>query len=286
MTIPLNSLVDELGRAGRRLDQLQACEAGAGNMSVALADPLDLSAFPAAESYELPVAVPALAGWTVLVTGSGTRLRDVAASPWACLAAVVIGADGTSGLLHSAPERTYARPTSEFNSHLAVHADQVARRPELRRHTVIHAQPPYLVALSHIPELVDTAAFSRAIIRWEPETIVQLPDGVGVLPFAVPGSDQLRAGSVALLRAHRIVLWCKHGVLVRSEGGPLAAVDLVEYAETGARYEHLNRAAGSPGVGLTAEELAAVADAFGIHSPIVEDLAAHFLFDRGQEVRS
>ena len=265
---PLTDLLTELGQAGRRLDQLHACEAQAGNMSIALAQPPDLSLFPDAEDYELPAPARALAGWTVLVTGSGTRLRDVADEPTACLAAVVIGADGARAVLRSAPERTYARPTSEFNSHLGVHADQVARRPELRAHTLIHAQPPNLVALSHVPALVDTAAMSRAITRWEPETIIQLPDGVGVLPFAVPGSSQLMDGNVALLRAHQIVVWCKHGVMVRSDAGPLSAVDKLEYAETGAMYERWDRSAPVHGEGLTEPELRATIAAFGVRTSL------------------
>lgn len=268
MDSTLSAILDELGQAGHRLDQMHACEAGAGNMSVALADPLDLSAFPDAEPYRLPVAVPELAGWTVLVTGSGTRLRDVAGSPGACVAALIIDPTGTDATLRSAPERTYARPTSEVNSHLGVHADRVARHPGLRRHTVVHAQPPYLVALSHIPRLADTVTFSRAITRWEPETIIQLPAGIGVIPFAPPGSETLMTHNVAQLRDHQIVLWCKHGVMVRSDDGPLTAVDKVEYAETGAMYEHWNLTAGGLGEGLTAEEIRGVIEAFGVDTTL------------------
>jgi len=268
ISVTLTDVIVELGKAGRRLDQMHACEAGAGNMSVALRGVTDLSAFPAAEDYLLPATVPALAGWTVVVTGSGTRLRDVADEPGACLAAVVVGDDGVHGVLHSAPERAFARPTSEFNSHLSVHADQISRHPGLAAHAVIHAQPPHLVALSHIPALAETVAFSRAVTRWEPETIIQLPDGVGVIPFAVPGSSELMAGNVATLRDHQIALWCKHGVMVRSDDGPLAAVDKVEYAETGAMYERWNAASGGSGQGLTADEMAAVIAAFGVVTPL------------------
>jgi rhamnulose-1-phosphate aldolase len=265
MTVPpLTDLLTELGKVGRRLDQLHACEAGAGNMSIALHDTPDLTRFPLAEDYALPQSVPALAGWTVVVTGAGTRLRDVAEQPTACLAVLIIGDDGAHAVLRSAPERTYMRATSEFNSHLCVHADQVSRRPGLAMHTLIHAQPRYLVALSHIPSLVDTVALSRAITRWEPETLIQLPDGIGVMPFAVPGSDELMDGNVRLLRDHQIVVWCKHGIMVRSDAGPLSAVDKVEYAEAGAMYEYWNRTGGNQGEGLTHAQLRGVIDAFAV----------------------
>lgn len=262
--LSLSDALDAMGKAGARLDQIHACEAGAGNISVSFGrgvEPGEI--FPLSEEYELPVAVPALAGHTLLVTGSGCRLRDVGADPAANVAAVVVHDGGATATLHSSPRRAWTRPTSEFNSHLAVHADQVASRA-VPFQAVIHAQPPYLVALSHLAEINETVAFSRRVLRWEPETIIQLPDGVGVLPFMVPGSEELMANTVRALRDHQIVLWSKHGVMVRSDVSPLAAVDKIEYAETGAMYEHLNTVAGNRSQGLSDMELKAVVDAFGV----------------------
>ncbi|MDR1393001.1 MAG: class II aldolase/adducin family protein [Bifidobacteriaceae bacterium] len=286
ITIPsLDQALAEMGAAGLRLDAMGSCEASAGNISVALAggsaDGLDGGLdgglagclagqverlFPNSEPYELPVAAEALAGWTVLVTGSGSRLRDIAAKPGATVGAVTVGPDGCGALLRTAPDRGFATPTSEFNSHLAVHVEQVAARG-LTWHAVVHAQPPHLVALSHRPDLADSAdpaAFWRRIVRWEPETIVQLPEGVALLPFMVPGSEALGQASVEAMRTYRVVVWAKHGLLVRSEAGPLKAVDLIEYVETGAMYDQVNTACGSPSQGLTDAEIRQVADAFGV----------------------
>jgi rhamnulose-1-phosphate aldolase len=302
----------QMGAAGLRLDAIDACEAGAGNISVAAPGFAELDqVFPTSEPYPLPVAVPALAGWVVLVTGSGCRLRDVAAAPAANVAAVEVGEDGLTGVLRSGPGRAFATPTSEFNSHLAVHQDWAARlgaratasaagagasagdagdagsagsagsaadgasagpgpaaAAEGALHAVVHAQPPHLVALTHRTDLGDSADFSRRILRWEPETVVQLPEGVAVLPFMVPGSKTLADASVAALRAHRVVLWSKHGLMVRSEAGPLKAVDLIEYAETGAMYDQANTACGSPSEGLTPAELRAVIEAFNVQTTL------------------
>ncbi|MHB9857832.1 class II aldolase/adducin family protein [Streptomyces sp. YIM S03343] len=264
---PVRAILDEMGKAGVRLDTIHACEAGAGNISVALPTPADLAeTFPNAEAFELPGPAPALLGWTVLVTGSGQRLRDIAAVPTAAVAAVSIAADG-SATLRSADNRAYARPTSEFNSHLAVHNDQIGSRGLTDPHAVVHAQPPYLVALSHHGP-ADSVKFSRQILRWEPETVVQLPEGVGFLEFMVPGSKKLQESSVAGLREARIVVWAKHGLLARSDDGPLKAVDLIEYAETGAMYEALNTQTGSPSQGLTDDELRAVIEAFDVKTTL------------------
>ena len=267
-TPALSDVLAQMGAAGRRLDHMSAVEAGAGNISVSVAagaDELGLAdRFPQARpGTELPLPAPALAGRTVLVTGSGCRLRDVAASPEANVSAFVVDDGGATGTWYTHPQRAYERPTSEFNSHLAVHNDQVERRGTGFQ-AVIHAQPPYLVQLSHVRDLRSTKAFNRRILRWEPETIVQIPAGIEVLDFMVPGSQELMESNVRALRDHVIVLWSKHGIMVRSDDSPLAAVDKVEYAETGAMYEVRDMMAGGLGEGVTDAELRAVVEAFDV----------------------
>ena len=267
-TPALSDVLAQMGAAGRRLDHMSAVEAGAGNISVSVAagaDELGLAdRFPQARpGTELPLPAPALAGRTVLVTGSGCRLRDVAASPEANVSAFVVDDGGATGTWYTHPQRAYERPTSEFNSHLAVHNDQVERRGAGFQ-AVIHAQPPYLVQLSHVRDLRSTKAFNRRILRWEPETIVQIPAGIEVLDFMVPGSQELMESNVRALRDHVIVLWSKHGIMVRSDDSPLAAVDKVEYAETGAMYEVRDMMAGGLGEGVTDAELRAVVEAFDV----------------------
>ena len=268
----LDDVLAQMGAAGRRLDHMGAVEAGAGNISASIAagaEELGLAdRFPQARpGTELPLPAPALAGRTVLVTGSGCRLRDVAGAPEANVSAFVVDDGGATGTWYTHSQRAYAKPTSEFNSHLAVHNDQVEHRG-VGVQAVIHAQPPYLVQLSHIKAIRSTKEFNRRILRWEPETIVQIPAGIEVLDFRVPGSQTLMENNVRALRDHVIVLWSKHGIMVRSDDSPLAAVDKVEYAETGAMYEVRNMMAGGLGEGVTDAELRAVVEAFGVDTDL------------------
>ena len=92
--------------------------------------------------------------------------------------------------------------------------------------------------------------------------------GIEVLDFMVPGSQTLMENNVRALRDHVIVLWSKHGIMVRSDDSPLAAVDKVEYAETGAMYEVRNMMAGGLGEGVTDAELRAVVEAFGVDTDL------------------
>ncbi|MGX6448194.1 class II aldolase/adducin family protein [Patulibacter sp. S7RM1-6] len=260
----LDELLASMGEGGSRLCGIDASEAGAGNISVFVGWDVELRRrFPLTEEIELPVPAPALAGRTVLATGSGRRLRQIAADPLANVGAVRVHDDGRTGTLHTHPGRLFERLTSEFNSHLAVHQDQVAAR-NLRFQAVVHAQPPHLTYLSHIADYRDTTAMNRRILRWEPELVVAVPGGVKVLDFMVPGSPELMAANVEGLRSFEIVLWSKHGVMARSDLSVTRAVDRIEYIETGARYEQLDLMSGGRGEGLSDDEIRRVAAAFGV----------------------
>lgn len=272
LTDPLPSLeeiIDSIGVGGNRLAAIEATEGGAGNISVCIGWPVEVRRqFPMSERIELPVPAPNLAGHTVLVTGSGRRLRDLDRLPLESIGAVVVDSDGRQGTLYTANVRQFEVLTSEWNSHLAVHDDTVARTGT-NFHAVVHAQPPNLVYLSHIPAYRDDEErFSRRLIRWQPETIVQLPAGIGILPFMLPSSDELSAATVESLRQHRITVWSKHGVMARSDISVTRAVDRIEYAEAGARYEYMDLVAGVQGDGLTDEESAEMVQAFGIETKL------------------
>jgi len=260
----LDELTDMIGDAGRRLSEIGASEGTAGNISAYLGWPVDpRRRFPVAEAIDFPTPVPALAGGGLLATGAGRRLRETLEDPAANLGFVTVAEDGRGGTLYTSPRRLFDRLTSEFNSHLAVHQDQVAATGT-NFHAVVHAQPVYLTYLSHVSRYQSEDILSRRLLRWQPEAIVNLPEGIGCIPFLIPGSTELAVASAESLRPHRIAVWSKHGVIARSDRSVKRAVDRIEYAETAARYECLNLTNGEAGQGLSDEELRALCRAFGI----------------------
>ena len=254
-----------IGEAGTRLVEIEAAEGAAGNISLFASWPLDIgSRFPHTQDYALPQPVPELAGMAFLVSGSGRRLREIGRDPEANLCVLHVRDGGHMATMHTSPRCLFERPTSEFNSHLAVHREMIVR-DGLNFHTVIHAQPLYLTYLSHVPRYQDTRTLNTHILRWQPETLVHLPKGVAFLPFLLPGSAELMAATVAAMREDfRVVLWAKHGVMARSDQSVKRCADRIEYAETGAKYEFLNLTAGGEGQGLTDAELRAIAEKFAI----------------------
>jgi len=260
----LGEVVRSLGEAGRRLTEIDASEGAAGNLSVCLlGSTIPHPEFTQSEVIDLPIAVPDIAGSTLIASGSGSRLRDIYQNPSACLGCLTVEPGGKTAVLRYAKQRNFSRLTSEFNSHLGVHYDHMCR-DSLKYHAVVHAQPRRLVYLSHIAEYQDEGYLNRQLLRWQPEAILNLPEGVAVVPFIVPGTADLMGANVKALRAHDIAVWSKHGVMARSNLSVMAAVDLVEYAETAAIYECLDLSLGQRAQGLADSEIRAIARVYGV----------------------
>ena len=266
--LELGQLLCELGQVGKHLSDIGAAEGAAGNLSVCFREQVNLTAcFPHTEMIELPVPAPDLAGATVIVTGSGRRLRDIITAPSANLACIVIEPGGRMGRMFTAPDSQFKRVTSEFNSHLAVHHDQM-RSKDIRLHTVLHGQPLHLTYLSHLEDYQDERYLNQHLLRWQPETILNFPHGMGILPFLLPGSAQLTVESMLALREHRVVIWSRHGVMSRADDSITHALDLIEYAETAAHYEYLNLTAGDRSGGLSPEHIRAISASWNVRQTI------------------
>ena len=264
----LDDLLEMMGEAGLHLAEIEASEGAAGNISICLRWAVELrTRFPVMNEIELPQAVPELAGATFLVSGSGRRLREIIDDPKANIACIVVNEGGHTGKMYTSYHRRFDNVTSEFNSHLAVHYDQMLASGT-NFHAIIHAQPMHLTYLSHIPRYQDEQYLNTHLLRWQPETIVNLPEGIGFIPFRLPGSPELMTANVEALGHHRVVIWAKHGVMARSDVSVKRAADRVEYAETAAKYEYLNLGVGEIGEGLSADELRAICSAFNIQQNI------------------
>ncbi|MCX6081368.1 MAG: class II aldolase/adducin family protein [Chloroflexi bacterium] len=264
----LNDLLTMMGEAGKHLANIEASEGAAGNISICINWPVEpRTRFPLVGEIELPLAVPELAGATFLVSGSGRRLREIIDDPTANLACIVVNEGGRTGKLYTSYARRFQNTTSEFNSHLAVHYDQILTSGT-NFHAVVHAQPLHLTYLSHIPRYQEPQYLNTHLLRWQPETIINLPEGLGLAGFQVPGSPALMAANVELLRKHRVVVWAKHGVMARSDVSVKRAADRVEYAETAAKYEYLNLCAGEIGEGISLDEIRAICSTFNLKQDI------------------
>ena len=268
ISFQLDRILHQIGQTGKRLSDIGSAEGAAGNISVCSRKSLDVSVlFSQMQIVQLPQPAPELAGATVIVSGSGCRLRAIAEEPVANLACIQVESDGRTGRMFTSPNRQFERVTSEFNSHFAVHADRM-RASDLQLHTVVHGQPIHLTYLSHIARYQDWRYLNHHILRWQPETILNFPDGLGVLPFIPPGSDEQRAATVQAMRSCEMLIWSQHGVVARSDDSILHALDLVEYAETAAHYEYLNLLAHEKSEGLSPQQIRSICEFWNVRQSV------------------
>jgi rhamnulose-1-phosphate aldolase len=279
MMSDVERMIREIGEAGVRLSELRALEGAAGNISVFIAgnDTREIGnltrSFDEVSVWAPPEGIALLQG-VLLITGAGRRLRDGARDPLSVLCAIV-APEGEPPTLRRAGGSD-VRPTSEIATHIGIHS-ALASRSIGGIHTVIHAQPPYLTWLSHIPAYREFGRLNRQLLRWQPETIVMLPEGFGILPFQTPSTPEQGRMTVEAAMRHRLIVWSKHGVVAHAAGGPPAATDLIDYAEAAARYEALDLQAGRPADGMTLAEIRMVARQFGVDAGWIDRLPAELL---------
>lgn len=233
-------------------------ECNAGNLSCDVTDLLPASGPD--EWQTLPQPVSELAGRRLLVTTAGSRMRDVAKAPGRWCVVLEFGPDG-AGFRVARPGGggTRLQPTSELPAHLAIHA--ALRRRGTTHRAVVHAHPTELLAISHDRRLLDEARLNALLWSLHPEEVVVLPDGVAVVPYALPGSAEQGRAAGAAMERHDVALWEKHGA-VAVGADPAGAFDLIDTVNKAAQLLLLCRSAGYDPEGLSASELGQLRRAF------------------------
>ncbi len=230
-------------------------ERNAGNISVridaaGLQEPVTSS-----EQQEIPLqkSFPRLAGQLFLVTGTNTRMRDVAASPVENVLLIEIDSTGTGYQILSPSGKTTLRPSSELSTHLCIHDMMVRNRPSHR--VVMHTHVTELIALTQIKELCDPHKLNKILLGMHPETMIFIPDGVGFVPYLLPGTTTIGESTVKLLEIHSAALWEKHGIFATGRT-PLETFDMIDLLAKSASIWFLCRSAGYDPEGLTESQLA------------------------------
>lgn len=206
------------------------------------------------------VSVPELAGEYFLVTGSGKYLRNVVLDPQVNLAIAKIDEKGEHyaivwGLKNG------GRPTSEFPTHLMNHA--VAKRRTAGVHRVIyHAHPVNAIALTFVLPLEDKA-FTMELWTMMTECPVVFPEGVGVVPWMVPGGREIALATAALLEKYNIVFWAHHGVFCSGADFD-DAFGLMDTVEKSAEIAVKVRVMGGKKQSITMQGLRDIGTAFGV----------------------
>lgn len=239
-------------------------ERNGGNLTMRL-DDTDITSWQA-DFYAQPRYValsqpmPQLANTPFIVTGSGKFFRNVQSDPAANLGLVQIDSDGAGYRILWGLENG-ALPTSELPAHFLSHCKRMTLTGGSDR-VIMHCHATNLIALTYVLENT-TEVFTRKLWEGSTECLVVFPDGVGILPWMVPGTDEIGQATATAMGKHALVLWPFHGVF---GSGPTLddAFGLIDTAEKSAEVLVKVLSMGGMKQTIRREELVALAARFGV----------------------
>lgn len=214
----------------------------------------------AAPWIPVKTAVPLLAGDCILLTGSGKCMRNIAAAPTDTVGIIELNGHGDAyrivwGLIKS-------RPTSELPTHLAVAALKKTEDAEKNR-VIYHAHPAHLIALTFILP-IDDARFTRELWEMDIENPLVFPEGIGIVPWVIPGSEAAAAATLEKMKRYRAVVWAHHGTFVCGDDFD-DTFGLMDVLEKSAQICGEIIAMGGKRQSVTAADLNALADMYNLH---------------------
>lgn len=149
-----------------------------------------------------------LAGKIFIVTGTGKYFKNVKGDPENNLGIVRIKKDG-SGTELLWGFKDGGRFTSEFPTHMMSHMARLKVDNENR--VVMHSHPTNTLAMNYVHEL-DEKKFTHTLWEMCTECIVVFPDGIGVLPWMLCGTDEIGIATAKKMEEFRLVIWAMHGI--------------------------------------------------------------------------
>lgn len=226
----MRSKTEEFSAVARLLHDYGWAEAMAGNMSLRLPKIAHLQEEREDSEEMAPLAqpFPGLAQEQILITGSGSRMRDIAANKARGIDLLEITADG-AGYNRLAGE---AAPSTELLMHLALHEKNLLNGDD--RSAVLHTHPTHLIAMTRQEGMEEEGRLLEALYSVHAETRLLLDGAIRLLPFRMPGSLELAKETAAALEQARVAIWPFHGIVACAEGLN-EALDYVALAEKAAQ---------------------------------------------------
>ena len=186
-------------------------ERNGGNLSYRIKDEEVESVkenFEPKEWQAIGTSVPALAGEYFLVTGSGKFFRNVPLDPEANIAIIELDAAGENFRIVWGLNKG-GRPTSELPSHLM--NLEVKKKIDPSYRVVYHCHCTNIIALTFVLPLTDEV-FTRELWEMATECPVVFPQGVGVVPWMVPGGREIAVATSKLMEQYDLAIWAHHGM--------------------------------------------------------------------------
>ncbi|MGN1344162.1 MAG: rhamnulose-1-phosphate aldolase [Traorella sp.] len=203
--------LEEMKKTCANMYRLGWDERNGGNISVLLDEKevgeyLDLNHV----IREIPIGfdAQALIGKLFIVTGTGKYFKNVMDDPATNLGILRISKDGKHAELLWGYEDG-GKFTSELPAHLMSHISRLSVDPDHR--VIMHSHPTYTLAMNYVHEL-DEKKFTHTLWEMCTECIVVFPDGVGILPWMLCGTNSIGEATAKKMKEFRLVIWGMHGI--------------------------------------------------------------------------
>ena len=228
---------DGMDKAGKYLEKMKEtagiiydhrwAEAYAGNMSICINEKTD---FDRSGKIQLHKKFTNLKGRSVLITSSGSRMRQIASGDEIKMFSLV-SIDESGSFYYFRPDFS-DKPSSELIAHLMIHEELC--RGNKNDNAIIHCHPDSIITLLRSQKFKDPEALNEIFPEILLESKLLLPNGAGVIAEMEPGSEKLASAICEQIKKRDIVLLDKHGCF--SHGKDMdEALDRIEFVEKAAR---------------------------------------------------
>lgn len=257
----LRGEINKVAKVAGFLWQRGWAERNGGNITVNITEFIDddLRCKPAVSApIEIGTVLPHLKGCWFYCKGTGRRMRDLAHD-----------AMNNGSIIHILSDCAHYEivaddpimPTSELPSHLSVHNWLISKGSPYK--ASLHTHPIELVALTHNRKFLEKDVATRLLWSMIPETRAFCPRGLGMVPYALPGSVELAEATIRELEDYDVVMWEKHGVFA-VDTDILEAFDQVDVLNKAALIYIAARSMGFEPEGMSDAQMRELATAFGL----------------------
>lgn len=205
--------------------------------------------------------VPELAKELFMITASGSHFRSIEHFPKECTGIIEIDSKG-SAYRQLWGFKSKGHPTCELPTHLLIHQFKKGQTNGKSR-VVYHAHPADVNVLS---ATCGSSSKELTYKLWTAmsEAAIVFPEGVGLLPWMVPGSIELGVETCKKMVDCNAVVWSHHGLIVcgKSFDQAFGLMNTIEKASCVAlKLEELGDSVKSV---ITANDLKKLSNAFSL----------------------
>lgn len=253
--------VEQVAETAGYLWQKGWAERNGGNITVNVTEHVDddIRRMPAISPvYQIGAVLPHLKGCYFFCKGTNKRMRDLARWPMQNGSFIRILDDCASyEIIADNP----VKPTSELPSHLAVHNYLLEKGSPYR--ASLHTHPIELVAMTHCKKYLEKDVATNMLWSMIPETKAFCPRGLGIIPYRLPGSNELAESTIRELGDYDVTIWEKHGVFA-VDTDIMSAFDQVDVLNKSAQIFIAARNMGFEPEGMSQEQMRELSIVFNL----------------------